>query len=315
MKSRRRRVSPRSRLSVAAGALGLALVLLLLLLPRAVYPASAADALVLGRDVPIRQSPHISANILKRAKPGESYEIIGRKPGKGQPLYILDENGDLWLKIRVGEDEVGFVRNDQVSVAREEYPSPRQKSQLIVNLRSTAEGGVSRDLWVVQAGWNSPRRLGPIDGHPVWDAQGEWFVVQMDSDVTVKDPNMDRTVERVEKVSADGRTRTLLAVGSNPLVLEQRGQIYFYRDVDAQGERVPAGLFSIGMDGTNLRAVYLLPERYRFWKEDGDFYVEAPAPHLSASGQRIHLFAFGPGAARYRFTVTLDGELTHFRRD
>jgi len=302
-------------LPVVAGVAGLLLAASLAFDPCPAWAASAADALVLGREVPIRQSPHLTAGIVKRARPGEAYEVIGRKPGKGQPLYILDENGDLWLKIRLGEDEVGFVRNDQVSVAREEYPSPRQKGQLIVNLRSTAEGDIIRDLWVVQEAWQHSRRLGPIDGRPVWDGQGDWFIVQMDSDMTVKDPNMERTVERIEKVSADGRTRTLLAAGSNPLVLEARREVYFYRDVDAQGEPVPAGLFAVSLDGTNVRAVYLLPERYRFWKEDGDFFVEAPAPQLTAGGQRIHLFAFGPGAIRYRFTVTLDGDLTSFRRD
>ena|GEM_PF-968941 len=291
----------------------LPLLLLAILLPPG--RALAVDALVLGREVHIREAPQVSAKPIKTAQPGETYEVIGRKPGKGQPLYIFDEKGNLWVKVRVNEDTHGFVRNDLVSVAREEFPSPRGTSLLIVNLRPTIDGAVQRDLWVVQGDWHSARRLGLIEGKPVWASQGDWFICQVDSEHPIRDPNVERTVERIERFSPDGRSRTLLAAGSYPMLYEARSEVYFYRDVGEQGEAVPPGLFAVNLDGANLRPVFLLPERYRFWKEDGDFYVQAPPPILTPPTDRISLRAFDSRGAKIRFTVTLDGQLVEQRPD
>ncbi|MEK7221296.1 MAG: SH3 domain-containing protein, partial [candidate division NC10 bacterium] len=127
----------------------------------------AVDALILGRDVLIRQMPQVSAKVIKTTRPGETYEVIGRKPGKGQPLYIFDERGDLWVKVRVSDEMYGFIRTDLVSVSREEFRSPRGNPLLIVNLRPTADGAVARELWLVQNDWQQTRRLGPIEGKPI----------------------------------------------------------------------------------------------------------------------------------------------------
>ena len=273
------------------------------------------DALILGRDVHIRGTPQVSGKIIKTTQPGETYEVTGRKPGKGQPLYIFDERGTLWVKVRVSDDIQGFIRTDLVSVAHEEYPSPRGDPLLIVNLRPTIDGAIQRDLWVVQKGWQSTRRLALMEGKPIWASNGEWFICQVDSERPVKDPNVERTVEQVEKFTADGRSRTLLAIGSYPVLYEARGEVYFYRDVGEQGESIPPGLFAVNVDGSNLRPVFLLPERFRFWKEDGDFYVQAPPPILHASAGRISLRAFDSRGAKIRFTVTLDGQLVEQRPD
>lgn len=275
----------------------------------------ASGTLILGREVPILQLPAALAPVIKTARAGETYEVIGSKSGKGQPLYILDEKGNLWVKIRVSEDAQGFVRTDQVSVAREEFRSPRGNPLLIVNLRPTADGGVTRELWLVQEGWHRTRRLGPIDGRPVWASHGEWFLCQMDSERPVKDPNMERTIERIERFSADGRGRLLLAAGTYPILSEARGEVYFYRDVDEQGDLVPPGLFAVSVDGTNLHPVFLLPEQYRFWKEDGDFFVEAPSPVLHTLTNHIAFYAYDTRGSKARFTVTLDGRLVELRTD
>jgi hypothetical protein len=275
--------------------------------------AHAVDALILGRDVHIRATPQVSAKAIKTAQPGETYEVIGRKPGKGQPLYIFDERGNLWIKVRVSDEVHGFIRTDLVSVAHEEFPSPRGDPLLIVNLRPTIDGTIQRDLWVVQKNWHATRRLALIEGKPTWAGNGDWFICQVDSDRPVKDPNIERTVEQIEKFSADGRTRNLLAIGSDPVLYEARGEVFFYRDVGEQGEAVPPGLFAVNLDGTNLRSVFLLPERYRFWKEDGDFYVQAPPPILQASTNRISLSAFDSRGIKIHFTVTLDGQLVEQR--
>jgi hypothetical protein len=277
--------------------------------------AFAVDALILGRDVHIRETPQVAAKVIKTAQPGETYEVTGRKPGKGQPLYIFDERGNLWVKVRVGDDMQGFVRTNLVSVAREEYPSPRGEALLIVNLRPTIDGAIQRELWVVQNDWHLTRRLALIEGKPVWASNGEWFICQADSERPIKDPNVERTVEEVEKFSADGRTRTLLAIGSDPVLYEARGEVYFYRDVGEQGEAVPPGLFAVNVDGSNLRPVFLLPERFRFWKEDGDFYVQAPPPLIHIATGRISLRAFDPRGTKIRFTVTMDGQLVEQRPD
>ena len=275
----------------------------------------AVDALVLGRDVPIRQTPQASAKVIHTARPGETYEVPGRRQGKSQPLYVLDENGDLWVKIRVNDEETGFVPTDLVSVAREEYRSPRGNPLLIVNLRPVGDGGVSRDLWVVQEGWQRTRWLGTIEGRPIWASHGDWFICQVDSGRPVKDPSVERNVERIEKLSADGRVRHILAAGSNPVLNEARGEVYFYRDVDDQGRAVPPGLFAVGVEGGGLHPVYPLPERYKFWKEDGDFFVQAPPPILHADQNRILFYAFEPGGSRVRFNVTPDGQFLELRRE
>ncbi len=274
---------------------------------------ASSDAIVLGRDTPILQEPRATGKVLKTLQPGEPLDIVGRKPGK--PQYIIDEKGDIWLKVRASADDVGFVRTDLVSVAREEYPSPRGTPVLLVNLRSTADGSVNRELWVVQENWRGTRAIGEIDGHPVWSSQGEWFVCEVDSQRLVKDPAMDRTLERIEKVSANGRARTLLAAGTYPVVNEARNEVYFYRDVDEQGDLVPPGLFAVNLDGTNLHPIYLLPERWKFWREDGDFFVEVPPPVLHQSTNRISFYAYEPHGTRVRITVTLDGQFQELRRD
>lgn len=257
----------------------------------------------------------MSGKVIKTARPGETYEVPGRRAGRTQPLYVLDERGDVWVKVQVSKEESGFARTDLVSVSRETYPSPRGNSLLIVNLRPTGDGGVSRELWVAQDGWERTRRLATIEGQPVWATHGEWFLCQADSGRPIKDPVMDRTVERIEKFSADGRVRQMLAAGSYPVLHEARGEIYFYRDVDDRGEAVPPGLFAVGVDGGVLRPVQLLPERYKFWKEDGDFFVQAPPPVLHAAANRIVFYAFEPLGSRVRFTVGLDGQFLELRRD
>jgi hypothetical protein len=277
--------------------------------------AQAAEALVLGRDTLIRLTPHASGRVIKTARPGETYEIPGRRTGKGQPLYVVDERGELWVKVRVTAEESGFVRTDLVSVAHEEYPPARGTTLLIVNLRPTADGGVSRELWVAQDGWQRTRWLTTIEGRPVWASHGEWFICQVDSERPIKDQSMDRTVERIERFSADGRVRTMLAAGSNPVLDEARGEVFFYRDLDDQGEAVPPGLFAVHVDGHSLHPVYLLPERYRFWKEDGDYFVQAPPPTLATTGNRISLHAFETMGTRVRITVGLDGQFLELRRE
>jgi hypothetical protein len=273
----------------------------------------AGDALVLGRDVLIRQTPQTSAKVLRTTRPGESFEVVSRKTSKGTPLYVFDERGDLWVKVRVTGELQGFVRTDLVSVTREEYRSPRGDPLLIVNLRPTVDGTFARELWLVQEGWKQTRRLAPIEGGPIWGGHGDWFIVQVDSERPIKDPTVERTIERIEKFSADGRHHLLLAAGSYPVLHEARGEVYFYRDVDEQGEAVPPGLFAVSLEGTNLRPLFLLPERYRFWKEDGDFFVQAPPPVLQAAANRISLRAFDRAGNRMRITVTLDGQLVEQR--
>lgn len=275
----------------------------------------AADALILARDVLIRQSAEMSSKIIQRTSPGETYEVIGRKPGKGQILYSFDDRGDLWVKIQVNKEATGFVRTDVVSVAREEFRSPRGNPLLIVNLRPTADGTITRDLWIVQEGWRNTRRLAEIEGRPIWASHGEWFICQVDSGRPVKDRAVDRTIEVVERFSADGRSHTFLGAGSYPLLHEPRGEVYFYRDVDELGEPVPSGLFAVNVDGTNLHPLYILPERYRFWKEDGDFFAQVPPPIFHSAANRISLFAFDAQGTKFRFTVNLDGQLLEFRRE
>jgi hypothetical protein len=277
--------------------------------------AETGDVLILGRDVSIREFPRVTAAVVKTTRPGETYEVIGRKPSAGRPLYILDERGNLWLKVKASEGTVGFLRTDNVSVAREEFRSPRGNPLLIVNLRPTADGEVVRELWLVQESWSRVRRIGIIDGQPIWDSGGEWFLSQVDSERPIKDPNVDRTIECIQRFAADGRGQTLLAAGTYPILLESRGEVYFYRDLDEHGAAVPQGLFAVNVDGSNLHPVFLLPERFRFWKEDGDFFVEAPGPILHGSAGRIVFFAYDRGGPKVRFTVTLDGQLLKIRTE
>jgi len=253
--------------------------------------------------------------VIQTAHPGETYEVPGRRPGRPQPLYILNEKGEVWVKIRVTDEESGFVPTDVVSVAREEYRPPRGNSLLIINLRPTGDGGVSRDLWVTQEDWQRTRRLATIEGRPLWGSHGEWFICQVNSGRPIKDQSVDRNVERIEKFSADGRVHTILAAGSYPILNEARGEVYFYRDVDDNGAAVPPGLFAVGVEGSGLRPVSLLPERYKFWKEDGDFFVQAPPPILHAARNRILFYAFEPLGSRVRFTVSPEGQFLELRRD
>ncbi len=277
--------------------------------------SQAVDALVLGREVPIRQTPQTSGKVIQTARSGETYEVPGRRPGRSQPLYILDEKGEVWVKIRVSDEETGFVPTDLVAVAREEYRPPRGNPLLIVNLRPTGDGGVSRDLWVTQEGWQRTQRLATIEGRPIWASHGEWFICQVDSGRPIKDQSVDRNVERIEKFSADGRAHNILAAGSYPVLNEARGEAYFYRDVDEQGAAVPPGLFAVSVEGGGLRPVYMLPERYKFWKEDGDFFVQAPPPILHAAQNRILFCAFEPLGNRVRFTVSPEGQFLELRRE
>jgi hypothetical protein len=257
----------------------------------------------------------VSGKVIKTARPGETYAVAARRAGKGQPQYILDERGDVWVKIRVSDEQSGFVRTDLVSVAREEYRSPRGDSLLIVNLRPTGDGAGARDLWVVEEGWQRTRQLASIEGRPMWASHGEWFICQVDSGRPIKDQSMVRTVERVDRFSADGRSRKALAAGSYPVLNEARGEVYFYRDVDDQGDPVPPGLFAVSMNGGALRPVHLLPERYKFWKEDGDYFVQAPPPTLHKTTHRISFFAFDPMGSRVRFTVSPEGQSLELRRE
>jgi hypothetical protein len=277
--------------------------------------SQAVDALVLERDVPIRRTPQKTGKVIQTARSGETYEVPGRRPGRSQPVYILDENGEVWVKIRVSDEESGFVPTDLVAVAREEYRPPRGNSLLIVNLRPTGDGGVSRDLWLIQEDWQKTRRLATIEGRPLWVSHGEWFICQVDSGRPIKDQSVDRNVERIEKFSADGRVHNILAAGSYPILNEGRGEIYFYRDVDDHGAAVPPGLFAVNVEGGGLRPVSMLPERYKFWKEDGDFFVQAPPPILHAARNRILFYAFEPLGSRVRFTVSPEGQFLELRRD
>jgi hypothetical protein len=167
----------------------------------------------------------------------------------------------------------------------------------------------------VQGDWQHTRWLSEIEGRPTWDSQGDWFIAQVDSELPVKDPVMERTLERVEKFSPDGRVRTVLAAGSYPTVNEARNEVYFYRDADETGEPVAPGLYVVGLDGGHPRPLYLLPERFRFWREDGDFFVQASPPLFQPGTPRIALFAFDPRGNRFRFTVSLDGQYVEQRRD
>lgn len=297
------------RMRDCARAVGL---LLLLGFPSA-RAAAAADALILGRNIPILQAPHKTAAVIKTGQPGETYEVVGRKTGKGQPLYTLDELGDLWMKVRLSDEASGYIRTDGVSVAREEFRSPKGNPVLLVNLRPTADGSVVQELWVVSEGWHRTRRLALIEGRPVWAASGDWFLCQVDSERPIKSQTMDRNIERIERFSADGRSHSILAAGSYPLLNEARGEVYFYRDVDEQGEAVRPGLFAVNADGGNLHPLFFLPEGYRFWREDGDFFVQAPSPILNAAADFIRLYGFDRRGVKNRFTITLEGHLFELR--
>ncbi len=283
----------------------------LLLAPGA---ASPADVLILQGTVSVRQRPHISSRELGTVRAGETYEVAARPSGK-QPRYILDDEGHLWMKIRVSDELAGFVQTDQVSVAREEFRSPRGNPLLLVNIRTTSDGDTDRDLWLIQNSWRRTARLATIEGRPIWAPSGEWFLCQVESRQIVRDNTMERMVERLERFSADGRTRTFLAAGSQPLLDPGRNEIYFYRDVDDQGEPVAPGLFAVSPEGRPLRLVFPLPERYRFWKEDGDYFVQAPAPTQQHPHGRIALFAYERNGTLVRYTVSPDGQLAEIRRE
>jgi hypothetical protein len=268
----------------------------------------AGEAIVLARDVQIRLRPSTASRSLGTAQPGDLFDVGTRKAGRGGSSYFLDEQGNVWVKVQGSGEDTGFIRTDLVSINHEDFRSPRGNPLLLVNVRPTGTGEPARDLWLIEKDWQATHRLGPIVGKPIWASSGDWFLFQKDSDRPVKDPNLDRTVELIEKVSADGKTQTTLTAGSYPVLDESRGEVYFYRDVDEQGLPVPPGLFAVTVDGTNLHPVFLLPEKHSFWKEDGDFFVQAPPPTLQAPG-RIVLRAFDRGGHKVRFTVSLDGQL------
>ncbi len=167
----------------------------LILAPTAAFPA---DVLTLRSTVSVRQRPHISSREMGTVRAGESYEVAARPSGK-QPRYILDDEGHLWMKIRVSDELAGFVQTDQVSVAREEFRSPRGNPLLLVNIRTTSDGDTDRDLWLIQDSWRSTARLASIEGRPIWAPSGEWFLCQVESRTVVRDNTMERMVERLER--------------------------------------------------------------------------------------------------------------------
>jgi len=299
----RQSVTRRLAAGVAAGALAF------LLLCLGAAECLAGEALVLARDVQIRLRPSTASRSLGTAQPGDFFDVGTRKGGRGGSSYFLDERGDVWVKVQGSGENTGFIRTDLVAINHEDFRSPRGNPLLLVNVRPTGTGEPARDLWLVEKDWEATHRLGPIVGNPIWVSSGDWFLFQKDSDRLVKDPNLDRTVELIEKVSADAKTQTTLAAGSYPVLDESRGEVYFYRDVDEQGLPVPPGLFAVKVEGTNPRPVFLLPEKHGFWKEDGDFFVQAPPPTLQVSAGRIVLRAFDRGGHKVRFTVSLEGQL------
>lgn len=276
--------------------------------------AGAPEVLVLEPAANLRQTPHISGRVLATLRAGETYEIATPRSGK-PPRYILDDLGTLWLRVKVGEEVSGFVQTDQVSVAREEVRSPRGTPLLLVNIRTTADGETDRDLWLVAEGWRHTLRLASIEGRPIWDPSGDWFICQVDSGQQVRDPLMERTLERIERFSADGRTRILLATGSQPTLHPARREVYFYRDVNQHGHPVPPGVYAVSADGGPKRLVYLLPERYRFWKEDGGYFLQSPHPIVMPETNRLAVFAYEKSGALVRFTVRLDGQLIEIRSE
>jgi hypothetical protein len=275
----------------------------------------AGEVLVLGRDVQIRQRPSTASRSVGIAQPGDFFDIAGRKGGRGASSYFLDEQGDVWIKVQGAGDSTGFIRTDLVAINREEFRSPRGNPFLIVNLRPTGTGSSLRDLWLIDGNWESTRRLGSVEGKPIWASTGEWFIWQTDSDRPLKDPNVERVVELIEKFRPETNTQTTLAAGSHPVLNEAKGEVYFYRDVDEQGDAVPPGLFAVSVEGLNLHPVFLLPEKHSFWKEDGDFFVQAPPPVLQAGTGRITLRAFDRAGHRVRFTVTLEGQMIERKPD
>jgi hypothetical protein len=277
--------------------------------------AAAGDVLVLARSATLRLTPHITGKEIGAVQAGESHELARRASGK-PARYVLDDQGILWLRIKVSDDLIGWVQTDQVSVAREEFRSPRGTPLLLVNIRTTADGETDRDLWLIPDDWRRARRLVGIEGRPIWSPSGDWFLCQVDTGQAVRDPLMERNVERIERFTADGRTRTVLATGTQPLLNPAKNEIYFYRDVDEHGDPVPAGLYAVSADGGHAsRPVFLLPERYRFWKENGDYFVQAPPPILQAAANRLLLFAYEKSGVLARYTVSLDGHFLELRRE
>jgi hypothetical protein len=284
-------------------------VLAFLIVCLAAVQCLAGEAVVLARDVQIRLRPSTASRSLGTAQPGDLFDVATRKGGRGASSYFLDERGDVWVKVQGSGEDTGFIRTDLVAINHEDFRSPRGNPLLLVNIRATGTGEPARDLWLVEKDWQATHRLGPIVGKPIWASSGDWFLFQTDSDRPVKDSSMDRTVELIEKVSTDGKTRMTLAAGSWPTLDESRREVYFYRDVDEQGVPVPPGLYAVTVEGTHLHPVFLLPERYSFWKEDGDFFVQAPPPTLQVPAGRIVFRAFDRGGRKVRFTVSLEGQL------
>lgn len=271
-------------------------------------PAAARDAVVLARDVRVRQEARPSARVLATVQPGDRLEFAGVGPKRDLPLYAVDPTGDFWVRVRMRDGREGYVKNDVVAAVREEIRPRRGDHFLIVNLRQTGDGLTARDLWVIRKDWATTRYLGAIDGTPVWGASGDWFISQVDSGVQAGG-DVPRPVERIDRYSRDGRERRTLAVGFAVAVLEGEGKILFLNDVDAQGNPAPPSVNAVNLDGSTLEVIFELPDGMRFWKEEGDYFVHAPPPRLSADGHLVALVAYDREGVETHFVVTVDGQL------
>jgi len=219
------------------------------------------------------------------------------------------------VKVRVWRTtSTGSSAPDLVSVSREEFP-------LLAATRFDRQPAPHGRRGHRPRTVDRPERL-PADpptrahrGKAYLASNGEWFICQVDSEHPVKDPNVERNIERIEKFSADGRTRALLAIGSYPVLYETRGEVYFYRDVDEQGEAVRPGLFAVKVDGTQpaprlppAGPVQILEGGWRFLHCRPRAVSPGILPAASPCGVRR-------GGARVRFTVTLEGQLVEQHPD
>jgi hypothetical protein len=70
----------------------------------------------------------------------------------------------------------------------------------------------------------------------------------VDSERPIKDPNVDRTIECIERFTAGGRGPSLLAAGTYPILHGSSGRIMFFA-YDRGGPRVR---FTVTLDGQLL---------------------------------------------------------------